>query len=120
MNQQENRIIILERALKDSTRALRDALERIKRLEDRAKVGGEGGGGGGGSVPGVFYADHLNIAAHSTGTATVYEAWTGSVGGTGVTVRNVLPDATTNTKRQLLGKSPDGSYVVIAESCSDQ
>lgn len=83
-----------------------------------ASIGG-GAGSGGGGASGVFYADHLTIAAHSTDNVEVFQSWDDTSVGTQL-VLNKFPDACTATKRQLMGKNPDDSYTVVSESCIDQ
>jgi ABC-type transporter Mla subunit MlaD len=119
VNYLESRVERLEQMVRDALRRLGDALERLKRLEDRMASLTGGGGGGGGGASGVYYSDYLNIAAHSSGTGEVFQSWDGTSLGD-KTILNVLPDATTNTKRQLEMRNPDGTFTIISESCSDQ
>lgn len=117
----EERIRRLEARLQPALDELRQLSNQIAGLQQQqfalgpgfADGGGDGGGGG------IFYADGLVIAALGSITSvTLRESWTGDPV-TAPTVWNSMPDATDGSKRQLLGKNPDGTYTVINQSCSN-
>ncbi len=79
--------------------------------------GGFGGPSGGG-VYEVTAANAVVIAAGSSGTATVSQ-WQGGVLttiGTG-TIHNDMQQPSVLSKTMILGLQPDGSYLLIDQSC---
>jgi hypothetical protein len=114
----EARVLEIERRLRKAVQDLADFGARLAAAEQQKLSGGAapGAGGGGG---GVYYKTGLVIAAQATitGVAGVKQSWSGADDSASATIHNVLPNATDGSKVQLLGKNPDGSYTVIAQSC---
>jgi hypothetical protein len=120
MTNDEQRLFRLERELQAANELLKQLRDAVAQLKQQ-QYGLEGGGGGGGGGQGVFYADGLSIAAHGTTSGVnIYQSWDGALASSTATIRNPMPDALTNTKRQEMIKNPDGSYSVSNESCSDE
>lgn len=126
----EMRVLRLEAALQALIGQVSQLTDQVGNLAQQQyqPSGGTTGGSGGGAT--VFFANHLNLAA-ATGTwpsitpagpvtADVYKVGGGAMVlvQAGAAIYNALPDATDNTKRQVLGPNGDGTYSVISQSCS--
>jgi hypothetical protein len=104
----------LAKQLKADVDKLRDEVARL-RQQRFAEQGG--GGGGGGGAPGIFLATPAgSIAAGGTSSEAITQSWDGASAGTH-TVRNPYGVATTAGRVLTLGKNPDGSYTVLAQTC---
>ncbi len=96
-----------------------DLQAAIGRLQQPAynPAGGQGGSSGGGIYE-VTAANAVVIAAGSSGTATVSQ-WQGGVLttiGTG-TIHNDMQQPSVLSRTMILGLQPDGSYLLIDQSC---
>jgi hypothetical protein len=125
----EARIQNLERILADLARRFTDLLRAVQRLKDQ-QWAGTGAPSSGGGAAGIYFADGLNIAAasgalvgpptiHST-SADVYQITGGGAAlfAASQTIYNGLPDATDNTRRQILQRNNDGTFSVVSQSCT--
>jgi hypothetical protein len=91
--------------------------DEVARLRQQ-RFAEQGGGGGGGGTAGIFLATPSGSIAASGGTSSeaITQSWDGASAGTH-TVRNPYGVATTAAKVLTLGKNPDGSYTILAQTC---
>ena len=121
MSDQE-RIYEIERRLEELSRTLADvATNATQAAQSAAMVWGDLGGGGGGGAVGAYYCNSIPaIAGLGHGTGDVYKM----VGGSGVllvsgaTIYNMYASATTAGRVCTLADCGDGTYLILAQSCT--
>jgi hypothetical protein len=115
-------IMELQRRIEELSTRVAQLASRLAQAEQSVSKVWQDQGGGGTSIPstGYYCTPTGVIAGSSTGTADAYRFSSGSgvLDTAGATIRNVYAASTTAGRVITLAKLDDGSYLVLAQSCT--
>src|SRR5271166_4296797 len=119
MTNSEQRIVHLEQIIKnllDTIARMQAAIAALQQAQRTGQQSPYSGGGGGG---GVFTTPAQVITAGSSATGNV-SLWVGGSAvaiASGATIWNKMGQSTASSGIIVLGQNPDGSFLVISQSC---